>query len=132
MEPQEGTMTGVQAPGTISTKQARIAALARRLSGTAIHSLSHHMDMDWLSVAKQARILGWKLRGHYAYYGIRGNAGGIGRFDHEVRRLWFKWLGRRSQRARMTWPVFAGLLRRHPLPPPRLRPRGRQLRLVNP
>lgn len=84
-----------------------------------------------LPVSEQARILGSKLRGHYAYYGIRGNARGIGCFAREARRLWLKWLCRRSQRARMTWPTFKGLLRRHPLPPARLRSRGRQLRLVN-
>ena len=44
-------MTGVQAPGSISTKQARIAKLARQMTGTALHSLSHHMDMDWLREA---------------------------------------------------------------------------------
>jgi len=80
---------------------------------------------------KQATTLGRKLAGHYNYYGIRGNSQAINRFAYEARRLWKKWLGRRSQRAQMTWDKFNRLLERYPLPPARLRPRERQLRLAN-
>jgi group II intron reverse transcriptase/maturase len=80
---------------------------------------------------EQAKTLGAKLRGHFNYYGIQGNSMAIGRFALEARRLWRKWLGRRSQRARMTWEKFNRLLRRYPLPPARLPRRGRQLRLAN-
>jgi RNA-directed DNA polymerase len=72
------------------------------------------------SVADQSRALGKKLRGHYGYYGITGNGDAIGRFFHEVTNAWHKWLGRRSQRARLTWARFLALLARHPLPPPRV------------
>ena len=82
-------------------------------------------------VARQAQQLGRKLAGHFSYYGIRGNSKGISGFAYEVRRLWKKWLGRRSQRAYMTWAKFNRLLKRHPLPPARLRPGWRQLRLAN-
>jgi group II intron reverse transcriptase/maturase len=82
-------------------------------------------------LAKQAKTLSQKLAGHFNYYGIRGNSEAINRFGHEVRFLWKKWLGRRSQRAQMTWGKFHRLLRRYPLPPARLRPRGHQLRLAN-
>jgi len=82
-------------------------------------------------LAKQAKTLGQKMAGHFNYYGIRGNSDAISSFAHEVRRLWNKSLGRRSQRARMTWEKFHRLLRRYPLPPARLRHRGRQLRLAN-
>lgn len=37
-----------------------------------------------------------KLRGHYGYYGITGNAAGIRSFYAEVRREWRKWLSRRA------------------------------------
>jgi len=82
-------------------------------------------------VPEQAHLLSQKLRGHYGYFGIRGNAASLGQFSHEVKRLWRKWLGRRSQRAQLNWKQFNSLLRRHPLPPPRLRPRSRQIRLAN-
>ncbi|MGH8149696.1 MAG: hypothetical protein ACRETB_06970, partial [Steroidobacteraceae bacterium] len=44
--------------------------------------------------------LGQKLRGHYGYFGIGGNPRAISRFFHETRKLWRKWLNRRSQRNR--------------------------------
>ena len=74
---------------------------------------------------KQASMLGAKLRGHFSYYGIPGNAGAISAFRREVILRWRKWLGRRSQRARLTWESFRRLLIRYPLPPARLRSRFR-------
>ena len=82
-------------------------------------------------IAKPAKTLGHKLRGHYNYYGLRGNSSSIQRFAYEVRRIWKKWLGRRSQRSRMTWKKFNRLLQRYPLPPARIRRRPQQLRLAN-
>lgn len=72
------------------------------------------------SVAAQQAALRRKLHGHYAYYGITGNARALARFLHEVRRLWRKWLHRRSWRGRMTWEKFARLCARYPLPQPRV------------
>ena len=72
------------------------------------------------TIDEQHRSLKRKLQGHYAYYGITGNARSLGRFAHEVPRVWRKWLGRRSQRAKMTWERFLRLLQRYPLPPPRV------------
>jgi group II intron reverse transcriptase/maturase len=83
-----------------------------------------------LPIAKQAAILGAKLRGHFNYYGLRGNSSAISRFAHEVRRLWKKWLSRRSQRG-LTWEKFNRLLQRYPLPPARIRRRAKQYRLAN-
>jgi len=71
-------------------------------------------------VPDQARLLRAKLRGHYNYYGITGNWRSITIFYRETRRLWRRWLSRRSQRAYLTWKAFEGLLARHPLPPPRV------------
>ncbi len=52
------------------------------------------------------------------YYGITGNAHALVRFLHEARRLWRKWLDRRSWQARITWEKFARLCARYPLPQP--------------
>lgn len=73
-----------------------------------------------LPVAEQRRVLHQKLMGHYAYYGITGNAAALQRFHFEVTKAWRKWLNRRSNRARMTWARFSNLLKRHPLPLPRV------------
>ncbi len=72
------------------------------------------------SVADQQAALSRKLQGHYAYYGITGNARALARFLYEVRRLWRKWLDRRSYHARMTWQKFVRLTASYPLPPPRV------------
>ena len=50
------------------------------------------------------------MRGHYAYYGITGNVQALERFRYEVTRLWRKWLGRRSRRARLPWDRFSRVL----------------------
>jgi RNA-directed DNA polymerase len=71
-------------------------------------------------VAAQHHDLCRKLHGHYAYYGITGNARALGRFLHEVERTWRYWLNRRSARARMVWERFRRLLQRYPLPPVRI------------
>ena len=44
-------MTGIPSSESISTKQARIAKLARQMKGTALHSLSRHLDRSWLHEA---------------------------------------------------------------------------------
>jgi RNA-directed DNA polymerase len=69
-------------------------------------------------VAWQHAQLERKLRGHYAYFGIPGNAAALGRFRYEVGRLWRKWLDRRSHKAGMTWERFERLQWHYPLPYP--------------
>lgn len=62
-----------------------------------------------------------KLMGHIAYYGVTDNSQGINRFTYEVRRQLFKWLNRRGKRGCMSWKKFELLLRKFPLPTPRIR-----------
>lgn len=69
------------------------------------------------SIAEQHRTLGRKLRGHWAYYGITGNAPALARFRHEITRVWQRWLNRRSQRKAMSWERFQKLLQHYPFPP---------------
>ena len=68
-------------------------------------------------VVEQHQTLGQKLRGHYAYYGLTGNFLGLRQFLTGVRRLWYKWLGRRQRHGYFSWSAFCELLRRYPLPP---------------
>lgn len=70
-------------------------------------------------VAEQHRRLSRALRGHYAYYGVTGNIRALQRVQHRTKRLWIKWLQRRSQR-RMNWETAQRLLERYPLPPVRI------------
>lgn len=73
-----------------------------------------------------------KLRGHYQYYGITGNGRALRNFLYQVRRTWQKWLNRRSQRAKMTWERMILLLKRYPLPPPRIVHSYLRNRVANP
>lgn len=73
-----------------------------------------------LAIAEQCKALASKMRGHFGYYGITGNAEALRRFAYEVRRIWRTWLDRRSSRAKMTWERFNRLLIHYPLPPPRV------------
>jgi RNA-directed DNA polymerase len=73
------------------------------------------------SVRAQWEALKRKLRGHFEYFGIRGNSESIARFRFVVVGIWRRWLSRRSQRARITWERMSLLLRQYPLPPARVR-----------
>jgi RNA-directed DNA polymerase len=61
-----------------------------------------------------------KLRGHFAYYGVTDNSEGIGQFNHEVRKLLVKWLNRRGKSGCLSWEKFKKLLKKYPLPKPRI------------
>ncbi len=71
-----------------------------------------------LPLKEQQKTLTQKLRGHYGYFGIPGNSSALGRFCHEVKEEWWKWLKRRSQTGWMSWWEFCRLLERYPLPRP--------------
>jgi len=67
----------------------------------------------------QHRALTQKLEGHYAYYGITSNGDGIKNFFCQAERAWHAALARRSQRG-FSWKKMARLLKRWPLPKPRI------------
>jgi len=69
-------------------------------------------------IDEQQQGLAAKLRGHYAYYGITGNSLALACFHSAVRWVWFRCLGRRSQRRPGGWGWFYRLLERFPLPRP--------------
>jgi RNA-directed DNA polymerase len=71
-------------------------------------------------VKEQHAALTRRLQGHFNYFGVNGNTESLKRLVDQVRRIWFKWLNRRSQRARLTWERFEDLLRDFPLPTPRV------------
>lgn len=73
-----------------------------------------HAKVRW-----QWRELTLKLRGHYAYYGITGNYRALSKVRFHLRKLWRKWLARRSQRG-MTWERFNRLEKTYPLPRPKI------------
>ena len=71
-------------------------------------------------LAVQHAALVRRLQGHFNYFGVNGNLRSLKVLLYHAKRAWYKWLRRRSQRARLTWEGFAHLLRRYPLPWPRI------------
>ncbi len=71
-------------------------------------------------IAQQHRALSRQLAGHYAYYGITGNAQALRCFRRQVERRWRFWLSRRSRKVSRSWAWFRCLLVTYPLPVPRV------------
>jgi group II intron reverse transcriptase/maturase len=69
------------------------------------------------AMPQQHTTLSQKLRGHFAYYGITGNADALNRFRRGVIGLWRHWLGRRDRDGEVPWDQMYRLLERYPLPP---------------
>jgi group II intron reverse transcriptase/maturase len=85
-----------------------------------------HNVRDWCrrhrhdEVQRQRADLVAKMRGHFGYFGITGNHEALERYRHEVERVWWKWLSRRSNRHRLSPIAWSCLLKRYPLPEPRI------------
>jgi group II intron reverse transcriptase/maturase len=88
--------------------QAKLKALATELR--------HRLHLPIPEVGAYLRAV---LRGHYQYYGVPLNTYALRAFRHAVIRLWRQALGRRSQRARLTWTRMGRLTARW-LPPARV------------
>ncbi len=72
------------------------------------------------ALEEQHRIISAKLRGHYQYFGVRGNLQALAAVREQVLRAWQYWLHRRSSKHAMPWSKFQALLARLPLPRPRI------------
>lgn len=72
------------------------------------------------ALEEQHRIISAKLRGHYQYFGVRGNLQALAAVREQVLRAWQYWLHRRSSKHAMPWSKFQALLERLPLPRPRI------------
>jgi hypothetical protein len=87
--------------------------LRRSVKAAAQWCQQHRHD----PVENQAAALNAKLRGHYRR---PTNARSLWRFYRLVRRLWHKWLNRRTRGKSLDWDTFQQLLARHPLLLPRI------------
>ena len=73
------------------------------------------------AMGEQHRSLSAKLRGHYQYYGVRGNYKMLEVAYEHTRIMWKKWLGRRNSKNRMNWEKFAAKVEQlFALPLPRI------------
>ena len=77
-------------------------------------------NIGMIGVDVQQKALNRKLRGHYQYFGRSTNFRRLLEFYDRVRRIWHKWLNRRTRGNHLSWLAYLRLLRRHPLLRPRL------------
>jgi RNA-directed DNA polymerase len=90
--------------------------LRRSLNAVSEWCQTHrHVDVEL-----QWKSLNAKLRGHYEYYGRPTNSRSLQQFYRGVRRVWRKWLNRRTRGKTLTWDKYQELLDRLPLLPPRI------------
>lgn len=71
-------------------------------------------------VEEQCAALNRKLRGHYQYYGRPTNYRSLWEYYRGARRIWKKWLNRRTRGKTLNWTDYEQLLTRHPLMRPRI------------
>ncbi len=69
-----------------------------------------------LPFGEQHRILCQKRRGHYQYYGVRGNFHVLAIVLRHTERTWRYWLSRRSNKGSITWEKFDAIRKTWPLP----------------
>ena len=67
-------------------------------------------------LVEQRTGLARRLAGHFNYFGVQGNFSALARVREAAKLAWFKWLNRRSQRAKLTWTRFNAICREFPLP----------------
>jgi len=56
-----------------------------------------------LNIVEQHQTLKSKLRGHYQYYGVRGNYKMLEVAFEHAEQAWKRWLGRRNSKRRLNW-----------------------------
>ena len=71
-------------------------------------------------IGEQHKTLCRKIQGHCAYYGITGNGIWSQKYREEVKKIWRKWLNRRTRKSSMSWEKFKCMMRCYPLPPARV------------
>lgn len=90
----------------------RTARLRRSISSISEWCRRHRH----LSIKEQHAALVKRTTGHLNYFAVNGNMRSLHKYLHGVRRIWHKWLNRRSQRSRLIWTRYCDLLRDYPLP----------------
>ncbi|QOY38311.1 group II intron reverse transcriptase/maturase [Anaerobacillus isosaccharinicus] len=80
---------------------------------------------EWLKASRTTNIHDVKSRldrslvGYYNYYCVTDNIKHVSNFKDKVRRLFFKWMNRRSQKKSFNWDKYVLFLKKFPFPVPR-------------
>ena len=95
----------------------RKAKLRKAIKAIADYCKRHRHE----PVKEQRASLKSRIQGHFNYFGVNGNSKALEQLYLETKKVWFKWLNRRSQRSSLTWPQFLSKLKALPLPRPRIK-----------
>jgi len=101
------------------------ATVKRKTAGSRLRRVVREIK-EWCRnnrhrpIPEQHQTLSQKLLGHDGYYGVTGNYGSLSLLRRLVEGVWRKWLSRRSWDSALSWGPFKELLKRFPLPPPRV------------
>lgn len=95
----------------------RRASLRRAI--TSLHEQCRHQRHR--PIKEQHATLERMIRGHFSYFGVNGNFRSLQKVLRAAKRIWLKWLKRRSQRTRLDWKRYEDLLKDFPLPRPQIK-----------
>jgi len=98
----------------------QVSTMKKRLRRALVAIAAWCREHLHTSLESQQQMLNAKLRGHYQYYGRPTNYRSLEKFVHTVRRIWRRWLARRTRGRRLPWPRFNRILARYPLLRPRI------------
>lgn len=107
-------------------KSRRGRSMVRQVTAKSRYARALAAVTEWcrnnrhLPILEQYAHLVVMMRGHYAYYGIAGNSRRLRWYARQVVRIWKTWLSRRGRHGNVLWSRLTELLKRHPLPPPRI------------
>jgi group II intron reverse transcriptase/maturase len=129
---------GEQPPGTSGTtfdflgfthvwgKSRKGRTVVRQVTAKNRYARAVATVTDWCKrhrhqpMREQHARLSSMMRGHFAYYGITGNARRLTWYARQVVRVWKKWLSRCGGKGTFLSTRLSECLRQHPLPPVRI------------
>lgn len=94
----------------LKTNYKRLCSKLKRISAWAkLNRNRFRLNELWKTFCK-------KMQGHINYYAVTFNIKEVGKFVFEAKRIFFKWINRRSQRRSFSWEKFNLYMRAKPLP----------------
>jgi RNA-directed DNA polymerase len=102
-------------------------AVVKRRTSTKKMLGSIERFTEWIQKQRHRKLkelmktLKKKIQGYWNYYGVIGNSKRLSQYYHQISRLLFKWLNRRSQKKSLTWRSFNRLLQRFGISQPRMK-----------
>lgn len=92
-----------------TSKKTLRAKLANVKTWVRLNRSNGTMLPIWLQFCK-------KLKGHIAYFGVTNNCEAVVQFLYQARRIFFKWMNRRSQKRSINWEQFSQFEKQFPMP----------------